>query len=186
MALQEVSSVTGKVLDTWELTKPANWTPLGSSARKAAIQSFNTIYNTDNVIEVFGLAYKNYTTVEGPVYPALLGANVSLTEQLANMSAIVTATVNGATPGGVADTMPDVWQVLEPFTELLQEYSATNQTVADAARPGLLPMLQQVQRVADSWSTGNGLWHISDRAARGLPPTVQALSNTAATSAAGR
>lgn len=178
--MQEVSSVTGNVLDTWELIKPVGWQPLGASTRKAFVQSFNIPYNSDNVIELFGLAYTNYTIVEEPVYPALLAANLSLTEHLQSMSEIVTAAVNGAAPGGLTpDTMPDIWATLEPVYNLIQEYSAINSTVAAAARPGLVPMLQQVQKVADAWATQDGLWHLSQRAQSAQPPTIQAGSSTA-------
>ena len=51
-----------------------------------------------------GIPGGNYSIVEDPVYPALLGANVSLTQELQSMQSVLDATVNGAVPGGVADT----------------------------------------------------------------------------------
>ena len=66
---------------------------------------FNTVYNTNNTVELFGLPGKNYSIFETPVYDALLGANASLIYELQNMTQIVTDTVNGAVPDGIADTM---------------------------------------------------------------------------------
>ena len=51
-----------------------------------------------------GIPGGNYSIVEDPVYPALLGANISLTQELQTMQSVLEATVNGAVPGGVADT----------------------------------------------------------------------------------
>ena len=57
------------------------------------------------MIEVYGLPGKNYSIFETPVYDALLGANASLIYELQNMTTILQDTVNGAVPGGAADTM---------------------------------------------------------------------------------
>lgn len=173
-----ISSVTGKQLDDWELTKPGNWTPLGASKRSKFTSSYNKIYNTNNVVEVYGLAGANWTEAQDNAYTALMGANASLITELQNMQEVVIATVNGAQAvGGVPDTMPDIWTTLQPFYELLTQYSAVNSSVAAAAEPALIPMLAQVEKVANLWGSQDGLWHISTRATAKQPPTVSAVAS---------
>lgn len=173
-----ISSVTGKQLDAWELTKPSNWTPEGTTKRSKFTSSYNKIYNTDNVVEVYGLAGVNYTEAEDHAYTVLQGANASLITDLQNQQEIVVATVNGAqAEGGVPDTMPDIWAVLEPFYNVLVQYSAVNSSVAAAAQPALIPMLATVEKVANLWGSQDGLWHISERAMNAQPPTVKATAS---------
>ncbi|KAK9804531.1 hypothetical protein WJX73_005386 [Symbiochloris irregularis] len=175
---QMISSVTGKQLDEFELTKPANWTPIGASKRSKFTASYNKIYNTDNVVEVYGLPGVNWTEAQDHAYAALLGANASLITELQGMEEVVIATVNGAQAvGGVPDTMPDIWTTLQPFYELLTQYSAVNSSVAAAAQPALIPMLAQVEKVANLWGSQDGLWHISERAQNAVPPTVKATAS---------
>ena len=102
--MQEVSSVSGNVLDAWRLTLPSNYTAPTAKAQQARISAFNTPYLSTNLIELYGIPGGNYSIIEDPVYSALLGANVSLTEELQGMQSVLDATVNGAVPGGEADT----------------------------------------------------------------------------------
>ena len=96
--------MSGNVIDTWRLTLPSNYTAPTPKAMQTKISTFNTPYLTTNLIELYGIPGTNYSIVEDPVYGALLGANISLTEELQSMDTIIQATVNGAVPGGVADT----------------------------------------------------------------------------------
>ena len=80
--LQAVSSVTGKQMDQWTLSKPMNWVAAGPKNMTAKIAAFNTIYNPmGNVGEIFGLPGANYTTVFTPVYEAFASGNASLITQ---------------------------------------------------------------------------------------------------------
>ena len=187
--LQAVSSVTGKQMDQWTLSKPMNWVAAGPKNMTAKIAAFNTIYNPmGNVGEIFGLPGANYTTVFTPVYEAFASGNASLITQLANssmMTHLLERAVNGNFGTGTADTMVDVWGVLQPAYNVMMDIINGNSnmasSVAAAANPIIVPMFQKIQAVAAAYSNEGGLWYQSSRSS-----SMGSTSTSPSTATAGK
>ena len=157
-------------MDQWTLTKPMNWVPAGPKNMSAMIAAFNTIYNPNgNVGEIFGLPGANYTTVFTPVYEAFLAQDASVISQLTANSTtthLLEKAVNGNFGTGSADTMVDVWGVLQPAYNVLMSLMSSNNvssSVGAAADPIIIPMFKQIQAVAAAYNTTGGLWYESTR-----------------------
>ena len=168
--LQAISSVTGVQMDSWSLMKPMDWVAAGPTNMSAKIAQFNTIYNPDgNVGEIFGIPGANYTATFGPVYAAFVAQNASLISQLASNSSVtklLERAVNGDLGTGTADTMVDVWGVLQPaynvYMSLLNSGNLSDSAVA-AADPIIIPMFRHIQAVAAAYNSTGGLWYESTR-----------------------
>ena len=157
-------------MDTWSLMKPMNWVAAGPTNMSAKIAEFNTIYNPDgNVGEIFGLPGANYTATFTPVYKAFTAQNASVISQLASnssMTKLLERAVNGNLGTGTADTMVDVWGVLQPAYNVLMSLinsGTVPDSVAAAADPILIPMFQKIQAVAAAYNSTGGLWYKSTR-----------------------
>jgi hypothetical protein len=167
--MQAISSVTGIEMDSWTLMKPMNWVPAGPSNMSAKISAFNNIYNPNgNVGEIFGLPGANYTATFTPVYDAFMAQDASVISQLtsnSSVSKVLERAVNGNLGTGTADTMVDVWGVLQPAYNVLMSLSSGNvsTSVTAAADPILIPMFQKIQAVAAAYNTSGGLWYQSTR-----------------------
>ncbi len=168
--MQAISSVTGIEMDSWTLMKPMNWVPAGPSNMSAKISAFNNIYNPNgNVGEIFGLPGANYTATFTPVYDAFMAQDASVISQLtsnSSVSKVLERAVNGNLGTGTADTMVDVWGVLQPAYNVLMSLISSGNvstSVTAAADPILIPMFQQIQTVAAAYNTSGGLWYQSTR-----------------------
>ncbi len=168
--MQAISSVTGIEMDSWTLMKPMNWVPAGPTNMSAKISAFNTIYNPNgNVGEIFGLPGANYTATFTPVYEAFLAQDASVISQLtsnSSVSKVLERAVNGNLGTGTADTMVDVWGVLQPAYNVLMSLISSGNvstSVTAAADPIIIPMFQQIQAVAAAYNTSGGLWYESTR-----------------------
>nr|QOL01233.1 putative extracellular protein TR9_041a [Trebouxia lynnae] len=161
-----ISSVTGDEMDSWTQHKPMNWVATGPTNMTAKANQFNNIYNPmGNIGEIFGLPSANYTTVFTPVYEAFLKQNASVIDQLnrnSSMSHVLEKAVNGNFGTGTADTMVDVWGVLQPAYNVLMSVMGMN-GVAAAANPIIVPMFQKIEAVAAAYNTSGGLWYESAR-----------------------
>ena len=147
-----------------------NWVPAGPTNMSAKIASFEDIYNPDgNVGEIFGLPGANYTTVFTPVYEAFVAQDSSVISQLvtnSSMSFVLEKAVNGNFGTGTADTMVDVWGVLEPaYSVMMSLINSGNvsSAVSAAADPIIIPMFQKIEAVAAAYNTSGGLWYQSSR-----------------------
>ena len=168
--MQAISSVTGIEMDSWTLMKPMNWVPAGPTNMSAKIAAFNTIYNPNgNVGEIFGLPGANYTATFTPVYEAFLAQDALVISQLtsnSSVSKVLERAVNGNLGTGTADTMVDVWGVLQPAYNVLMSLISSGNvstSVTAAADPIIIPMFQQIQAVAAAYNTSGGLWYESTR-----------------------
>ena len=168
--MQAISSVTGIQMDSWTLMKPMNWVPAGPTNMSAKISAFNTIYNPNgNVGEIFGLPGANYTATFTPVYDAFMAQDASVISQLnsnSSVSKVLERAVNGNLGTGTADTMVDVWGVLQPAYNVLMSLISSGNvstSVTAAADPIIIPMFQQIQAVAAAYNTSGGLWYQSTR-----------------------
>ena len=164
--LQAISSVTGIQMDSWTLHKPVDWVATGPTNMTAKANQFNDIYNPmGNIGEIFGLPSANYTTAFTPVYAAFLAQNASVIDQLnlnSSMSHMLEKAVNGNFGTGTADTMVDVWGVLQPAYDVLMSVMGMD-GVAAAANPIIVPMFQKIEAVAAAYNTSGGLWYESAR-----------------------
>lgn len=157
-------------MDTWSLMKPMDWVAAGPTNMSAKIAQFSTIYKPDgNVGEIFGLPGANYTATFGPVYKAFTAQNASVISQMASnssMTKLLERAVNGNLGTGTADTMVDVWGVLQPAYNVLMSLinsGSVSDSVAAAADPILIPMFQKIQGVAAAYNSTGGLWYASTR-----------------------
>ena len=157
-------------MDSWSLMKPMDWVAAGPTNMSAKIAQFNTIYNPDgNVGEIFGIPGANYTATFTPVYKAFTAQNASIISQLASSSSVtklLERAVNGDLGTGTADTMVDVWGVLQPAYDVLMSLISSgnvSDSVAAAADPILIPMFQKIQAVAAAYNSTGGLWYESTR-----------------------
>ena len=168
-----------------------DWVPSGVKNMTAAAASFSTIYNPmGNVVEIFGLPSSNYTTVFGPVYEAFVSStdnsigNSTIAQLTANssMTHVLERAVNGNLGTGTADTMVDVWGVLQPaFTVLMDLISSKSvpSSVYEAAEATLIPMFEKIGQVAAAYDTSNGLWYESNRTATAGSTFMPAATATA-------
>ncbi|DBB10212.1 TPA: hypothetical protein ACH3X3_001785 [Trebouxia sp. C0006] len=170
LSCEAISSVTGIEMDSWTLMKPMNWVPAGPTNMSAKIAAFNTIYNPNgNVGEIFGLPGANYTATFTPVYEAFLAQDALVISQLtsnSSVSKVLERAVNGNLGTGTADTMVDVWGVLQPAYNVLMSLISSGNvstSVTAAADPIIIPMFQQIQAVAAAYNTSGGLWYESTR-----------------------
>ena len=193
IGVQSISSVTGKSLDEWALHKPMDWTPAGVKNMTAAAASFNTIYDPmGNVVEIFGLPGANYTAVFGPVYKAFVSSidnsigETTIAQLTANSSVthVLERAVNGNLGTGTADTMVDVWGVLQPAFNVLMSLINSNSVPGSglqSAEATIIPMFEKVGQVAAAYSNNNGLWYESNRTS-----TAGSTSTSPAAATAGK
>ena len=168
-----------------------NWVPAGVKNMTAAAASFNTIYNPmGNVVEIFGLPGANYTAVFGPVYEAFVSSTdnsvgESTIAQLNTNSStthVLERAVNGNLGTGTADTMVDVWGVLQPAFNVLMDLISSNSvpsSVYAGAEATIIPMFEKIGQVAAAYNTSNGLWYESNRTSVAGSTSMPAATATA-------
>ena len=168
-----------------------NWTPAGVKNMTAAAASFNTIYNPmGNVVEIFGLPGANYTAVFGPVYKAFVSntdnsigeSTIAQLNTNSSMTHVLERAVNGNLGTGTADTMVDVWGVLQPAFNVLMDLISSNSvpsSVYAAAEGTIIPMFEKIGQVAAAYNTSNGLWYESNRTAVAGSTSMPAATATA-------
>ena len=101
------------------------------------------------------------------------------------MTHLLELAVNGNFGTGTADTMVDVWGVLQPAYNVMMDIINGNSnmasSVAAAANPIIVPMFQKIQAVAAAYSNEGGLWYQSSRSS-----SMGSTSTSPSTATAGK
>ncbi|KAK9824258.1 hypothetical protein WJX72_008984 [[Myrmecia] bisecta] len=160
---QEVSSMTGRLLDEFTLRKPVAWRP-DQVGRRALRKKFVSKYEPLNDIETKGLSREASAESIGPVLAILQQAlrdNVTLLESLRAINNRTHRLTNAVTG---PDTVVDLWTTLQPVKDIMHQVAGANTTTelgATTLRDVWIPIVDRLQAVAEAYSERGGIYRSS-------------------------
>ncbi|EIE21772.1 Metallo-dependent phosphatase [Coccomyxa subellipsoidea C-169] len=151
---EEVSSMTGKLLDSFSLFKPAEW-EADYVVRNLFEQYFISNYSSFDFLEDTGIPSEGYATVYEPIFKALeRDTRLLQLYVLNNNSAALKNSVNGA------DTVQDAWGAIQPIyniTVAIANHRNSSIYTRFYAGKAVLPIFDNVRSAAAAYPARNGV-----------------------------
>ncbi|KAK9918496.1 hypothetical protein WJX75_004496 [Coccomyxa subellipsoidea] len=151
---EEVSSMSGKVLDSFALRKPTDW-EADYVVRNLFEQYFISNYTTFDFLEDTGIPSEGYATVYEPIFKALeRDTRLLQLYVLNNNSAALKNSVNGA------DTVQDAWGAIQPIyniTMAIAQQKNSSVYTRFYADKAVLPIFDNVRAAAAAYPVRSGV-----------------------------
>ncbi|CAL8471735.1 g11277 [Coccomyxa elongata] len=151
---EEVSSMSGKLLDSFALNKPADW-EADYVVRNLFEQYFISNYTSFDFLEDTGIPSEGYATVYEPIFKALeRDTRLLQLYVLNNNSAALKNSVNGA------DTIQDAWGAIQPIyniTVAIANHRNSSIYTRFYAERAVLPIFDNVRAAAAAYPLRSGV-----------------------------